>query len=340
MNRLFVETKLKRVLGLDGFDRGKFGRVRQLYRKARDRPRWLFQQNPVYVNLETTRKCNLRCRYCVRASLVDSGKLQASTMTDAIFQQVTAELNGTCGNVKWFVFSGIGEPLLDLDLFRRVDVLRRMFPLAKMNITTNGVLLNESRRADIIELLDSVTVSVNLHDPNEYREWEGADCFSVVVENVKALLREKRNGKPNVDVQLLYLPANWNRVEDFRRFWQPFLNCNDRVKLHELHQWTGKLKANVCSYDDLVQRYPCSQLWELLYFSVEGDVFPCCMGEVAGELRLGNVGHDSLGSMLQGERLKQIRLLHQFCNYPSSCVGCHVWEEITCPMFKVRSRFF
>ena len=116
-----MEHKLKHALGLDGFDRGRFGRVRQLYRKARDRPRWLFQKNPVYVNIESTRKCNLRCRYCVRAELVDSGTLKAATMTDKTFACISNELLSTCDNVRWFVFSGIGEPLLDPDLFFRVN---------------------------------------------------------------------------------------------------------------------------------------------------------------------------------------------------------------------------
>lgn len=340
MNQSSVEQKLKRVLGLDGFDRGKFGRVRQLYRKARDRPRWMVQQNPVYVNIETTRKCNLRCRYCVRSSLVDSGKLQASTMTDATFQRVTEELCWACHNVKWFVFSGIGEPLLDSALFCRIGVLHDAFPHVKMNITTNGVLLNGKNRLNVMGWLDSVTVSVNMFDAEEYALWEGRDVYDRVVENVKALLHEKKDGKPDVDVQLLYLPVNRRHVAEFRRFWKPYLNRNDRVKLHELHQWTGKLESNVCSYDKTIQRYPCSQLWELLYFSVEGGVFPCCMGEVASELCLGNINNIQLSELLNGDKLRNIRLLHQFSNYPPSCKACHVWEEITAPMFKIGGRFY
>jgi len=154
-----LEATIKKLIHIDSFDVGKFAYTRNIYRKLRDRKEWILHGIPKKVYIETTRKCNLKCRYCVRQSLIENGTLKPIDMSEEVFELVLEQVS-TLDNVTLIGLSGLGEPFLDKKIVDRITTVKRLFPQAFVGLTSNGTLLD--RVGDrIIGVLDGLSLSLN-----------------------------------------------------------------------------------------------------------------------------------------------------------------------------------
>ena len=55
-----------------------------------------------------------------------------------------------------FLFSGFVEPLLDKNIFNLISVVKDRLPKAKIEIVTNGDVLNENRAKNFLDLLSTL----------------------------------------------------------------------------------------------------------------------------------------------------------------------------------------
>jgi len=116
------------------------------------------------VNVHYGFKCNLGCKQCITASdFLDHTRYDPS-LEETI--QTVDNLHQAVGNVEIMITLLGGEPLLYWD---RVSILakhiRKRFPLATINITTNGLLLHKYQNS-VIELLlelDNCKLTISNH---------------------------------------------------------------------------------------------------------------------------------------------------------------------------------
>jgi MoaA/NifB/PqqE/SkfB family radical SAM enzyme len=86
---------------------------------------------------------------------------------------------------------GIGEPLLNPDLFRMITYLKGRGVTVVFN--SDAIGLTEKKRRDLIQSgLDELRVSMDAATPETYRAIRGVATFDRVVENVTALGELKR----------------------------------------------------------------------------------------------------------------------------------------------------
>jgi MoaA/NifB/PqqE/SkfB family radical SAM enzyme len=153
---------------------------------------------PVELYLESTNRCNLRCRGCIHY------KGHWEPGRDISFDEMR-RICDQLPDLQRVVLHGIGEPLLNRQLPAMIAHLKARGVTVLIN--TNGILLDAHwRRALMDSGLDGLRVSLDAASPQGYQRIRGSDEFDCVVGNLKALKAmqaESRQSQPAVSIWFL-----------------------------------------------------------------------------------------------------------------------------------------
>lgn len=165
---------------------------------------------PRSLYLEVTNRCDSECQTCVRTfrTLEPPADLTLERVT-AIVAQFPA--------LDRVVLHGIGEPLLNREIFDIVACLKARVPLVLFN--SDAISLTARRAARLIESgLDEYRVSMDAATRETYRQIRGVDQFDRVVGNVRRLIELERDlGRPMPRVSLWFTASRTN-VEELPKF--------------------------------------------------------------------------------------------------------------------------
>ena len=140
---------------------------------------------PDFVSVETTRYCNLRCRMCLQ--FLDGTTVTGPHMEWDMFERVAHEL---FPRVTRFQPSVSGEPTMSRGFMRMLELAARYG--ARLEICTNGTLLNERMRRLLIPQAGAVLFSFDGADKRTFESIrEGAD-FDLVCRNIRAFCQESK----------------------------------------------------------------------------------------------------------------------------------------------------
>lgn len=235
-----------------------------------------YQEQPNEVSLETLAQCNAACTFCPYPTLERIG----TRMPDALIDRLIDEM------AEWehpFYFSPfkVNEPLLDKRLIPICRKFNEKVPKGHLRIFTNGSPLTEAKAAEIatLERVVHLWVSLNSHDPEEYRRLMGLD-FERTAANLDRL---HASDFPHMVV----LSCVGHPNEAFRRY------CFDRWPKF---QSFAIGKSAWIDYTDPqrtdVPPVPCSRWWELS-ITATGKVSLCCM-DSAARYSIGDVNTQTL----------------------------------------------
>ena len=318
---------------------------------------------PDELYIETTNRCNLKCRTCPQYWGMDEDA------ADLTLDQVRRILDWF-PDVKRVVLHGIGEPLLNRRLPEIIAAVKRRGAYALFN--TNGLLLRGGM-ADAIAAsgLDELRVSVDAAAPETYALVRGADGFDRIVQNLRAFAEVKlRKQATNPKVSLWItgmktnvreLPALVELARDIgvEEVYLQRLVYSERGLAAESEALYGQSE-----HDDLaaIRRAEgraaelgvtlrgsgeassssggllraaaaatyrdCRRPWTLMYVTANGNVLPCCIapftGVPYGDIVLGNLFTDTAETIWNGPRYREWRRRMLSARPPAACAGCGV----------------
>jgi len=113
---------------------------------------------PSVIEVSETGTCNRVCSFCPR-SAPDFQDIKKFISEDLIIK-LSQELSSyDYGGI--FLFSGFVEPMLDKNIYNLVHVVRSNLPKAKIEMVTNGDVLNEQRTKELFRAgLSTLLVSI------------------------------------------------------------------------------------------------------------------------------------------------------------------------------------
>ena len=162
---------------------------------------------PRKVYLDLTQDCNMFCIMC-RDSIQREGK----SMDFSLFQRVVKQTRDGAGSYSLFNW---GEPLLLEDFRQRVvyvNAVKR--PETKLDISTNGMLLDLETIAFLVENDVQVTVSFDAADKETFESIRRGSHFETVCENLRALCNYSTSFErwrvPGIYVSMQKM--NWKQV--------------------------------------------------------------------------------------------------------------------------------
>jgi len=261
---------------------------------------------PASLAIETTTHCNLDCAGCLRRW----DTMPALHMDEAVYDAAVA-----WPGVESALIYGLGEPLLDPNIFPRIEQARQRGLFVQ--VSTNATLLNAQRRAALLAAKpDIVIFSLDAADPDLYRQVRGNFDFAKVLTNVNDFAAVAAARDIACVVQMVLLPENRHALAAFKRTFRDVKGVTLRFKADETlpRRTAEQRRANARA---------CPVLFAgPLFVRVDGSVLPCC--HMLDEEPLGNVTTHTYDELWQHPRLQELRVLHGAgrINEISACRKC------------------
>lgn len=260
---------------------------------------------PKELIIGLTNLCNANCKFCYRRDT----ELEPRWFPLGTYMKLLKELGNHLEIVE---FSGIGEPLLNQEFPAFVEFTRMNFPKIKIQIATNGSLIN--RHFEAVSKLDKVWVSLNAASSESYSKIMNTDYNKVLANIVKLSSLNKR---PYIEVSMIITEENQTETAWFKKIGK---RIADRVMFRGVDRALFPGKVSDLPITDISKKIKCGNLSRTFgVFFTSGEVSPCCY--MAGHIEecncFGNVYRDSAmeiwnriawydKSIRKGEEIKDI----------------------------------
>ncbi len=282
---------------------------------------------PPMVMIDTTTRCNLACSFCPNSVLsAEPGFL--GDMDLDLYRKIIDEVAREAPSTIVRPFDG-GEPLMRKDLGELIGYAKRK-GLQHVSINTNGIILTETRRRELVEAgIDHVEVSIDAASAETYRTVRGSPLFDRVVGNTLAWIEESKRADPRsrVTVSFIEQAANRHEKEAFFGFWS---GRADVVSIREFHQHNGLvgLEGHVVEHGGK-DRHPCPYLWKRIIVNHDGKV-RFCEYDWKGDHPVGDARTQTLKEIWQSAAYRQLRQTHLDGDFDHPyCGPCQDWETVT-----------
>ena len=250
---------------------------------------FIVEEFPIHVDIETQISCNLRCIMCYyNYDPPKYVRMDMSLIKRIIDEGVEKKLCSIKTQVR-------GDPLTD---DRMVEIVRyaKEKGILEVMFNTNAMLLTEEKSRDLIEAgLDKIICSVDGCNKEIYEKIRIGANYDTVIKNIKTLYAIKKKlglEKPEIRVQMVDTPENHKQITEYMKFWEGIADHIAILELLDLSREEGEDSTPL-------ENFSCSQLWQRLIITAEGDVLPCCgamMGHVEKSMVVGNIGENTLSS--------------------------------------------
>jgi len=158
---------------------------------------------PKILYLETTNRCNLRCKGCIQYR----GRWEPER--DLALEELLM-ITGQLPDLERAVLHGIGEPLLNKALPEMIRQLKKREIHVLFN--SNGILLDASWQKKLMDAgPDELRISLDASSPEGYRVVRNSDAFDRIVANLRRFsdtLSRSRNTRPKLSLWFLATREN------------------------------------------------------------------------------------------------------------------------------------
>jgi len=271
---------------------------------------FILEDAPLHLDIEPTNACNLKCPMCPRTVLLNKpsesdfkvGHMQLDTYKKIIDEAV--EIGVYSVKLNW-----LGEPLVHPDIVEMVSYAKRKGIIDVM-FNTNGVLLTKEISNGLIEAgLDKLFFSFDSPDKEKYEQIRVGADYDATLNNIKKFI-ELRNLHGDIStltrVSMVLMESN---ETEYNNFVNLFKDITDIVAYVEYRKPIGQDKQG----EYFPRRFACSQLWQRMFISWDGDVIVCCV-DSEKEYIVGNIHKESIRDIWINDKYTRIRESHKSGN--------------------------
>jgi MoaA/NifB/PqqE/SkfB family radical SAM enzyme len=270
---------------------------------------------PKCLYLETTNRCNLRCKTCI---IYRGGWEPERNISLEELRLIAEQLP----EMERAVLHGIGEPLLNRELPAMIRHLKDKEVTVLFN--TNGILLDDKRQEELIDSnLDELRISLDAASADGYKAIRDSDKFDLIVNNLQTFAKRLESGqlsKPKLSLwflgnrenitelpKLIDLAATIGIGEVYLQRLVYFLDdegygvaisenalTNPDVAVYELIEQSQEQARQLGvlfgasgltdpthsvrgTTGDRTPWKRCFRPWEVIYITAQGNVLPCCI---------------------------------------------------------------
>lgn len=258
---------------------------------------------PRRIVIETTSRCNLKCKMCLRTIKMNR---PAKDMNLKTFQKIIS--NNRKNKLEFISLQAYGEPLLHSQIFEMIR-LAKSFGI-RTGISSNATVLDKVKSHKLLKAgLDYIIFAFDGATKKTYEDIRRGANYEQVEKNIQHFLEIKRdlNSDIFVVIQCIYMAETANEIAAFKRKWKmPGVNA---LRIRQLTQ-------GISNYDESVRRQffnrrdiPCYWLWTEPTILWDGTVIPCCQ-DVNGDYALGNINKTTLFQIWNSSKMQRLRKNH------------------------------
>jgi len=257
------------------------------------------------IYIEITNICNLCCEFCPKTGRT------AKFMERDFFENILLKLKGY---TEYLYMHVMGEPLLHPELGIFLELCQKHG--YKVNITTNGTLIDEAANAIISKpALRQVNFSLHSFEANEQQI--ALDIYINKIFDFTKTALEK--GKLLISFRLWNFSEKGKNDENnyiLQRIEEEF-GLGGNGECNVLQSKGFKIKENLylnpaegfewpdMGVDDIDSKGFCLGLRDQAAILVDGTVVPCCL-DSEGTINLGNIKEQSFDEIINSNRAKEL----------------------------------
>lgn len=170
---------------------------------------------PIELSLDPGHLCNFQCEHCNAQRYLIMHPEQVPADMKIMTREHLRNLIDFCAEwgVRGVCIGGGGEPLMNRNVWDLPSYITSKG--MQCSFATNGSLINEQIAREMMNCR-WVGVSVDSATPETFYKVHKTDAFNKVIENLKLLVRMKKETGSKIDISYKFLitPWNWHEVYD------------------------------------------------------------------------------------------------------------------------------
>lgn len=269
---------------------------------------------PFIVVIEPSGFCNLKCIFCPINDDVNGKNLKRSFMEFSLFQKVIDDIKIFGEKIKVLRFIGNGEPLMNKEIIKMITYAKEAAIAKKIEITTNGTLLNEKISKELIDAgLDILKISVEaLREEDFFSIAKYKIDMKQYISNIQFFYENKKQCNVYIKINNLAVKSE----EDEKLFFKYYGDYADNIFIERISPVWPEFDNNLdLDYKEsrfgksVEKKIACPHIFKSIMICADGEVVPCC-ADWQRKLNIGNVSQNSMYSIWNGDHLRDLQIAH------------------------------
>lgn len=257
---------------------------------------------PIYLLIEPTSMCNLKCIMCFQVDKKFQQKKFMGVMPWKLFIRIVDEASEM--GCPAFTFASRGEPTLHKDFGKMLRYTAKA-GILDIKLNTNAMILTDNLIHDILSSgISEIVFSVDVATKKTYEEIRIGGRFEKVVSNIRKFheIREKEYKDCHTITRISGVKISDEQdIDQMSDFWS---NIVDEVTIKSaIPRWD--------TYNNPItsMEIACRTLWRQMYVWWDGVVNPCDF-DYMSYLQIGNAHSQSLKEIWDGSAMNALRTNH------------------------------
>jgi radical SAM protein with 4Fe4S-binding SPASM domain len=263
---------------------------------------------PLYIMLEQTYRCNMRCVSCIHGypHLRKKFSLDVSCMPWELFERIVLE--GEKNNCPSISTHNNDEPLLVKDLEKRI-AFARQHGFMDVIMTTNGIAFTEERIKGIIDAgVTRILFSIDALTEETYNKVRPKGNYRRVIKALEKAREYRASRGSHLPILRASFVVNRLNQHELKQFIEEFSSLVDYI---DVQPFCTYYDANLELIPDGARlipesEYRCNGPWRCVVVRGNGDVLPC-PNFYGVEMVMGNMYQNSIKEIFNSPAMKQLR---------------------------------
>ena len=274
------------------------------------------------VSFDICTYCNHKCTFCSNS---DPRTIKDQTsLVDfrSVMKNVTRYVN-----ITELGLSAKGEVLVNKEFEEIVRSSKEDFHIPYVYFSTNGALLTRERAIDIIEAgVDRIKFSINAVNRDVYNSVHLVDDFDLVIENLKELLKLKKEKYPKLKVTISSVISMQKTLlrDEFKKLIGEDFELIDGISVYAI-TYTPKFEE-VSS--EVQPNKKCYIPFNELYINSDGSLGLCCK-DYFDSVNFGSLKDSDYVGIFNSHAFRGVRAMHKKSEFPDGhlCKSCLLYSD-------------
>ena len=299
---------------------------------------------PFTLLIEPSSLCNFKCVQCFQSIPGTDFSTSRTNMDMDCFNRIIDDMKQWKGDkLKVLKLAMYGEPLVNPNFAEMLRIAREADIAERIETTSNVSLLTGDISEKLVEYgMDYIRVSIYSPLQEKHAKVTQNDIdIHKIHDNLQKLQQIKRDAKKDRPFVAVKMLDTFNKEEN-DLFLKLYGDVADELYIDQPHNWIAHEdksfikslynedteKAESLLAENSEKRIACSMPFFTLGIRSNGDIAPCCI-DWPGSTTLGNVYHDNLQQLWQGEKMYDFwkMQLEDRKNENKSCRNCEVFAS-------------